>query len=58
MMGIRKVIGWLIIGISAWLMGKWVYRQTNEENCKERGGEWSVAADSCAHPLKARAKPR
>jgi hypothetical protein len=37
-------------------MGEWVYRHTNEENCRERGGAWDAAADSCAHPLKARAR--
>ena len=52
----RKLIGWMIVLISAWLMSKWVYRHTNEENCRERGGAWQAAADSCAHPVKARAK--
>ena len=56
MTGMRKIIGWLIMGASAWLMSRYVYRHTNEENCAERGGAWSVAGDSCAHPQKARAK--
>ena len=55
MTGMRKIIGWLIMGVSAWLMSRYVYRHTNEENCTERGGVWSVAGDSCAHPVKARA---
>lgn len=52
----RKLIGWLIVLISAWLMGKWVYRHTNEDNCRARGGAWDAAADTCAHPLKQRAR--
>ena len=56
MTALRKIIGWIIIGISAWMMSKWVYRHTNEENCSERGGMWDAPADLCAHPAKARAK--
>jgi hypothetical protein len=52
----RKIIAWLIMGFSAWLMSRWVYRHTNEENCRDRGGIWEAAADSCAHPRKARAQ--
>ena len=48
----RKLIGWGIVLLSAWLMGKWVYRHTNEDNCRARGGAWDAKADSCAHPLK------
>jgi hypothetical protein len=53
---VRKLLGWGIVLFSAWLMGEWVYRHTNEENCRERGGAWDAAADSCAHPVKARAR--
>ena len=52
----RKIVGWAIALIFAWLMSKWVYRHTNEENCRKRGGAWDAAADSCAHPLKPRAR--
>ena len=52
----RRLAGWLVVLLFAWLMGKWVYRHTNEQNCRDRGGAWEVGADSCAHPVKARAK--
>ena len=53
---VRKLAGWVVVLLFAWLMGKWVYRHTNEQNCRDRGGAWDVGADSCAHPVKARAK--
>lgn len=56
MTAVRKLIGWGIVAFSAWLLGQWVYRHTNEENCQARGGAWDAAADSCAHPQKARAR--
>lgn len=52
----RKLIGWVIVLASAWLLSKWVYRHTNAENCRARGGVWDAAGDSCAHPVKARAR--
>lgn len=55
MTALRKLAGWAIVLLSAWLMGKWVYRHTNEDNCRARGGAWDAAADSCAHPLRSRA---
>jgi len=47
MMAIRKIVGWIIIGISAWYMSKWVYRSTNSDYCKEHGWRYDAAADSC-----------
>ncbi len=58
MKGPRRLLGWLIVLIAAWLMGQWVYRHTNEDNCRQRGGSWDAAADSCAHPQKARARDK
>lgn len=52
MMAVRKIIGWIIIGISAWFMSKWVYKNTNENYCREKGRVWSAEADTCtAVPL-------
>lgn len=52
----RKLAGWVVVLLFAWLMGKWVYRHTNEQNCRARGGAWDRHADTCAHPVKARAR--
>ena len=52
----RKLIGWIIVLVSALLLSKWVYRHTNAENCRARGGVWDAGADTCAHPVKARAR--
>ncbi|MBW8887042.1 MAG: hypothetical protein JF616_04710 [Fibrobacteres bacterium] len=53
---LRKLAGWVVVLLFAWLMSKWVYRHTNEQNCRARGGVWDAGADTCAHPSKARAR--
>ena len=47
MMALRKIIGWVIIGISAWYMSKWVYKNTNRNYCEERGWKYDAPGDSC-----------
>jgi hypothetical protein len=56
MTALRKLAGWGIVLVFAWLLSRWVYRHTNEENCRARGGAWDMAGDTCAHPLKTRAR--
>lgn len=57
MMALRKMIGWLIILVSAWFMSKWVYKNTNENFCKDKGLRFDAVADTCVSAGAGKPRP-
>jgi hypothetical protein len=47
MTALRKLIGLGILLGSAWLMSNWVYKNTNENFCKDRGQRFDAVKDTC-----------